>query len=156
MNLDEEYRERLVCRVPVTVRRCVLWGECDPAQVVYTPRFADYLVAAFGWFTRTVINAEAPTLSDLGLGTPAKGLELDFHRTLRPEQWFEMTVLLGAVRTRSFDLLVTARNDDGALVFEGRVSPILIERATFKSAAIPDVIRERLEAYRAAVADPKG
>ncbi len=54
-SLDEIMDERLLCRSPVKVRRRVRWGECDPAQVVYTPRFADYLAAAYSWFARLVL-----------------------------------------------------------------------------------------------------
>ena len=151
-DLDDDYGERLVGRLPVRVRRRVLWGECDPAQVVYTPRFADYLVVAFGWFSRIVLDAEAPTLADAGVGTPAKGLELTFHRVLRPNQIFEMTVLVRAVREHTCDLTIVARDMEDRLVFEGRVSPIFIDRGTFGSIAIPSAFRARLEQYRAACA----
>lgn len=147
---DDDYSERLVGRSPVTVRRRVLWGECDPAQVVYTPRFADYLVAAFGWFSRVVLDAEPPTLLEAQLGTPMKGLELTFHRTLRPHQIFEMTVLVGAIRDRTFDVMIGARDLEAHLVFEGRMSPIFIDRDRFSSVVIPPAFRGRLERYQAA------
>ncbi len=148
---DDDYTERLVSRLPVTVRRRVLWGECDPAQVVYTPRFSDYLIAAFLWFQRIILDAGAPTLADANLSTPMKAMALEFHRTLRPDDIFEMTVLIGDIRSRTFDLDVTARTPAGETLFIGRMSPIFINRDQFKGVEIPSPFRERLEYYRAAL-----
>lgn len=151
---DDDYRERLVGRLPVRVRRRVLWGECDPAQVVYTPRFSDYLVAAFGWFSRTVLDAEAPTLAQANVGTPAKSMQIEFHHVLRPEELFEMTVLVGEIRNRTFDLTITGRGMDGQLLFVGKIAPIIVDRTSFRSVPIPDTFRDRLERYKAATVDP--
>ena len=38
--------EYLLSERPLTVRRRVRWGECDPAGVVYTATFADYAISA--------------------------------------------------------------------------------------------------------------
>ncbi len=148
MTMDDDSTEHLVSRLPVRVRRRVAWGECDPAQVVYTPRFVDYLVSAFGWFVKVVLNADAPTLLDAGLGTPMKGLELEFRQTLRPNQFFEMAVLVTELRQRTFDVAITARNTQDETVFIGRLSPIFIDRATFTSVAIPEPFASRIRQYR--------
>ncbi len=38
------------------VQRRVRWGECDPAEVVYTPQFAHYVVAAVDDFFQEVVG----------------------------------------------------------------------------------------------------
>lgn len=142
-----EYVEALVSRRPVIVRRRVLWAECDPARVVYTGRFFDYLSSAYGWFLKAVLN-ERGSLASLGLGTPMKAVALEFHSMLRPDDWFGMTVRVTDIRTRTFDLEVTARSDERTPVFTGRISPIFVDDATKASCAIPDAFRDKLERYR--------
>lgn len=144
---DDEYGERLVSRMPVRVRRRVIFGECDPAQVVYTPRFADYAAAAGGWFTRVVLNAEEPKLATLGIGTPMKAMSMEFHHTLRPDDIFDMTVFVRDIRTRTFELDIVGELD-GRPVFNARIVPIMIDAKQFSSVAIPAEVQERLERYR--------
>lgn len=147
MTDDDQFTERLISKAPVTVRRRVLWGECDPAQVVYTPRFSDYLVSAAMWFTRTVVETVPPGLHDAGLGTPAKAMSLEFHHVLRPNEFFDMTVSVTEIRERTFGLRVEARGIDDVLRFTGSITLIVIDRATFRSTPLPDHIREALSAH---------
>ncbi len=35
--------EAVLADTPFVVRRRVKWGECDPAGVVYTPSFSEYV-----------------------------------------------------------------------------------------------------------------
>jgi acyl-CoA thioesterase FadM len=147
---DWEATERLLSREPVVVRRRVIWGECDPARVVYTPRFGDYLASAFGWFVRVVL-ADLMQLEDgTPIGTPMKALALEFHRTLKMDDFFDMSVQIGDIRRRTFDVLVTARSLSGDVHFTGRLSPILIKGSTFEPVELTDAIRSTLESYKAA------
>jgi acyl-CoA thioesterase FadM len=145
---DLPFSEGLVSRRPLIVRRRVLWGECDPAGVVYTPRFADYLVSAFQWFARCELADTG--LAELGIGTPMKAMSLEFHRMLKPGEWFDMRVAVTAVRTRTFDLDVQATGDDGRLHFIGLLTPIMLDNEKGVGVEIPDVTRARLQAYGAA------
>ena len=147
MSDEPDYVEALVSRVPVVVRRRVLWSECDPARVVYTGRFFDYLSAAYAWFLRSVLN-QGDTLAAAGLGTPMKAVSIEFHGMLWPDDWFEMTVCVVAIRTRTFDLQVAARSDVGKPVFTGTLSPIIATDATKTSCPIPQPFRDKLERYR--------
>jgi len=148
--MPDEFTERLVSSEPVVVSRRVLWGDCDPANVVYTPRFSDYLLSASDWFVRAVLDANGPALSEAGIGTPIKAMSLEFHHVLRPGEFFEMTVHVDKIRSRTFDLLVLARGADGALRFTGGITPILINMSAFTSIMLPETTRRALEAYKAA------
>lgn len=147
MTEPHEYAEALLSVRPIVMRRRVLWSECDPARVVYTGRFFDYIFSAYGWFLRRVLN-DGETLDSYGLGTPMKAVSLEFHRMLRPDDWFEVTLVIEAIRTRSFDLTALARLDGGELAFNARISPIFVNDSTKTSEAIPAAFRERLETYR--------
>ncbi len=145
---DLEATERLISRTPVTVRRRVIWGECDPAQVVYTPRFADYLASAFGWFARVVLGDLLKLADGTPIGTPMKGLELEFHRSLRVDDYFDMIVEIGEIRNRTFDMEVKALSMVGEPHFSGRLSPILIKGSTFETIELPPKLREALYTYK--------
>ncbi len=153
---DDDLGERLISRAPVVVRRRVLWGDCDPAQVVYTPRFADYGASAVQWFWRAVLGAERPELVSEGLITPIKYMTFTFEHVLRPGDLFDMTIYLTAIRSRTFDLLIDARASDGSPRFTANFTPILVSTQSYVSQPIPPSVREALEAYHEHFAAPAG
>ena len=146
--MEMDANERLVSRTPFIVRKRVLWGECDPAGVVYSPRFGDYLALSVGWFTRAILEGPHRRLTEEGIGLPMKSMSMVFHRVLRPEEVFDMAVRVGEIRTRTFDVHVSACGDDGALRFEGRMSPILVRSGAFETLTIPGWMRGVLERHR--------
>lgn len=140
--------ERLISRAPVVVERRVRWGECDPAQIVYTPRFADYLAAAYAWFGREVLQGVSPSLAELGLLAPAKALTLEFLRPLKPDDLFRMTVFVERIGTRSFTLRIEGTSPAGEPRFRGTISPIVVDAAAYAGVPIPPAHRAALTAYR--------
>ncbi|MBS7707775.1 acyl-CoA thioesterase [Chelatococcus asaccharovorans] len=141
--------EYLLRTRPVTVRRRVRWGECDPAGVVYTARFSDYALSGFEYLISHLLGAPMhQALDGAGWGLPMKALNLTFHRSLWPGEWFDMQMRVGALRTRTFDLALEARHvESGEPCFSAALTPIVIEPATRRACAIPQALRERLEAY---------
>ncbi len=154
MTDDEDFRDRLIGRAPVTVRRRVLWGDCDPAQVVYTPRFADYVASAADWFWRVVMDGHPPSLRDAELYTPVKHLSFTFHQVLRPDDLFDMTVRVTTIRTRTLDLAIEAVGVDGTPRFSSVLSPIIISSKDYQALSLPENVRAAIEGYatRCAVA----
>jgi acyl-CoA thioesterase FadM len=139
----------------VCLHKTVSWGECDPAGVVYTPRFANYAVEAFHYFLAEMLGRPLQQrLGELGLGTPMKAMHFEFHKSLWPDQAFFMEVYVVALRTRSFDLKVVGKDDTGAACFNAVLSPVCINAAVRSSVPIPDVLRQRLEEYQRLVPLP--
>src|SRR6185436_20426977 len=92
---------------PLSFQRHIRWGECDPAGVVYTPRFADYVVEAYQDFLAHLLDGPLQErLAEHDLGTPAMGLNLLFKRSARPDQHIALRVRVSGVRQRSFDVAV--------------------------------------------------
>jgi len=134
---------------PFIVRRKARWGECDPAGVVYTGRFVDYLLSAVSLFHENLLNEAVETYKKrFAFQTPCKGLSLVFDGALWPNDFFDMHVSVGDLRSSSYDVLVRAIKIDGSAVFSGVVSPICIAHNERRSIPIPDDMRTRLEAYR--------
>ena len=143
--------EFVVTTRPLVVRKRVRWADCDPAGVVYTGRFCDYLLAAAGCFFDVIGQGNYwRWLAELEVDTPCKGLELEFQTALWPEDTFDMAIAVSAIRTHSYDLHIEATQPGGRRVFAGRFSPVCIRRGVRARTPIPEPMRAALEAHRLA------
>ncbi len=143
--------EEIVAEAPLVVRRYVKWGEVDYARVAYTGKFLDWVLeSAEVWFKRTAGESWAQFNGKRGISLPAMGCSLDFHYVLRPDDEINMTVLVERIGRSSHSLRVVARNQDGVHCFDGTVTFAAVDPATAKSVPMPDEIRERFAAYKAA------
>lgn len=139
--------EYVLSTAPFVVRRRVRWGECDPAGVVYTARFTDYLISAVMLFHEHHFGGPASTFrKEQGIETPCKGMSFVFARALWPDEEFDMAVRVGEIRTSTYDVIVEARTLQGEPVFTGTFSPACIKRGERKTVPIPQAMRDRLVA----------
>ncbi len=141
----------VIATAPFTLRREVRWSDCDPAGVVFTGKFSEYVLSATSLFRRHILGPRWGEVGrTLGIDTPAKALSLVFQGPLWPEDLTDITVWVGDVRTRTFDMLLQAvRADTGAPVFMARLTTICIS-ATDRMASMPwpDAYRAPFAAYR--------
>jgi acyl-CoA thioesterase FadM len=140
--------EYVLSDLPFTVRRRAKWGDCDPAGVVYTVTFSEYVISAAELFYEALFSTNSQRVKDeQGFGTPTRALSFDFRASLRPEDEFDMTVTVEAVRNRSYVLDVTARRPGGEVVFIAKLTPICVRRGERVSIEIPQALREALLGY---------
>ena len=145
--------EEVVSRVPLVVRRRVRWGECDPAGVVYTAVFADYVISAAELFYGVLFDTTPQRAKrEQGFGTPTRALSFDFRLSLRPDDIFEITVTVGAITERTYVLDLLARTPQGDVVFAAQLTPVCVARDERRSIAIPDSFRDALQRYQRACA----
>lgn len=110
--------ESVLSRRPFIVRRQVRWSDCDPAGVVHTAKFSDYVPSAVNLFYAEL--AQGPYgawIRALGVDTPCKGLELTFHGALWPDDEFQIRCTVPNLRTRSYDIQLEASQASGRRVF---------------------------------------
>jgi acyl-CoA thioesterase FadM len=143
--------EWLISERPFVVRRCVKWGECDPAGVVYTVNFSEYVIStANRFYAFLLLGAPVERAKDTeGFGTPVKALSFVFNRSLRPDELFDMSVAVMDIRERSFDLAIEGTTMAGEGVFSATLSPICIARSERRSIAIPAAFRNCLMEFAA-------
>ncbi|OZI71990.1 acyl-CoA thioesterase [Bordetella genomosp. 12] len=141
--------ESVISATPFVVRRRVRWGECDPAGVVYTGKFVDYMLAAVNLFYANLAPVEfRQLLGELGIGMPCRGLDMDFRGALWPEDEFEIRVGVQEIRRSTFDMRVHGYQEGGRDIFLGRFSAICIPGdGQRKSVAIPAALRSLLESH---------
>ena len=148
--------DAVVSDAPLVIRRVVRWGECDPAGIVYTPRFLDYCVTAYEAFLGQMLGGPLhATKHSMGVDFPVRGAELDFRSPLPLDAAFTMEVRVGAIRSRTFDLHITARHvveegkREGRTAFLARLTPVLVDPETRAAVALPEKLKERVEEYAA-------
>jgi acyl-CoA thioesterase FadM len=144
-------REEVISTSPFTVRRVARWAECDPAGVVYSGNFPEYMLSAAHLFRRHVLQASWLEIkSNSKVDTPAKALSMVFNGSLWPDDVFDIAIHVGEIRKRTFDFVATAvRADDGQGIFEGSVSAICVDAGDRRvSVPIPSALRKLLEAHQ--------
>lgn len=125
----------------------VAWGDCDPANIVYTGRIP--------WFALDAINAwwEHHTGSgwyqfelDRDMGTPFVSMKLDFRSPITPRHRLICKVWPNRLGTTSVGFRVLGFQDD-TLCFEGEFVSVFTQASAFTKAPPPDDIRQIVERY---------
>jgi 4-hydroxybenzoyl-CoA thioesterase len=129
-------------------RRRPLWSESDPAQIVYTARFTDYVLEAIeGWFSYVVGSNWYELHTDFGLGTPFVRLEMDIQKPLTPKNELTMPVLVEKLGSASLGFYVVGKRDATDISFVARFVCCMVDSETMKPTRIPDEFRQRIRAY---------
>ena len=152
LTFPEASREQVISIAPFTVRRVARWSECDPAGVVYTGNFTEYLISATHLFRRFVLGRDWSGIREsVHVDLPAKAISLVFNGSLWPDDVFDISLFVGDIRERTFDFVARAVRAGGSdKVFEGRLSVICVSASDRRTAvSIPHPLRARLEQQRA-------
>lgn len=145
--------DAIISDMPFKVRRRIRWGDCDPAGVVYTPVFGEYVIATAELFYDSVLrDSPQRRKSVLGFGTPTRALDFDFRISLRPDEEIDITVDVVEIRERTFRLRFTARNQEGHIAFIAHLVPVCVPRTERRSIPVPDELRAALIKYQTQLA----
>jgi 4-hydroxybenzoyl-CoA thioesterase len=130
--------------IAMTSRRVATWGECDPAGIVYTPRFADWTVEALEMLFSSMIGISWPQLHrSLGLGAPMVALKIEFSSSVRPGDEVEIHLRIVKIGRTSLTAGITG-SVDGTKCFSSEITTVFVDTRTNLPAPIPQSIRERL------------
>lgn len=131
---------------PFKTQRTVLFGDCDPAGAIYTPRVAHYVVEAVMEFQASRLQGPAARkIFDMGVLPPARNLSVDFMAPLTWDDRIEMEVTCTTVGTTSFTCAVTARREDGVVAFQARLTQVCVSPETRRPVALPEHLRQALQ-----------
>lgn len=128
----------------VTKRR-ILFGDCDPAGVVYTPRITYFIVEAVHDFLTHILGGPAiREIFAMGILPPARALSVEF---LAPMAWDEVIgieVSSGGLTTTSFTFLVEARNASNEITFRSTFTQVSISPESKRPVPLPRALRDAL------------
>jgi|SRR5690625_224070 len=140
--------EYVVTTAPFTVRRTVKWGHCDPAGVVYTVVFGEYVISTAELFYQHLFQKGAQRQSQRTFGTPTRALTFDFQHSLWPGDKFDTEVHIGRIGEHTYELLMEATNQEGKTVFTACLTPICVAPNERRAIAIPSNFRAKLQSYK--------
>lgn len=134
---------------PVRLEDRVRFGDCDPAGIVFTPRYGGFVFeAAEAWLEEVMGLSVHQQLNKGEIGTPVRSLTTDLHKSLRPGDRFSSTVYVETIGTTSFRLLVIGERADGQLSFVGRMTCVTTDAAHRKAIPLTAKYQERLSGYK--------
>ena len=125
---------------PFAVRQRVRFAETDLQGVVY---YANYLVyAEVGRIAYLrELGVRYGELLERGLDFTLGEASLKYHAPLRFDEEFDVRVRVGDVRRVSWAFEYAIDRADGARCVDVTTVQVLVDRATFKAARIPDDLR---------------
>ena len=131
--------------MPFITNRTILFGDCDPAGLVYTPRIAYFVIEAIHEFLSDRLGGEGlRKVFAMGILPPARALSIEF---LSPMTWDEViSIEVGseAPGTTSFGFAVEGRQASGEVTFRASMTQVCICPESQQPTALPDALRQAL------------
>lgn len=133
--------------------RTVLFGDCDPGGVIYTPRVADFVVeAAMEFMSDRLCTPAARHALNTGIVPPARMLTIEYLAWMTYDDRLEIEVSVEHIGVRSYTLAVRGRKFDETLTFSARLVQVCVSTLTQRPVPLPPELRFKLEeSYGAAV-----
>lgn len=125
--------------------RRILFGDCDPGGVLYTPRAANFVVEAGLAYLRDRLGA-APerTLFEMGIAPPARELTIEFLEPMSWDDELEIAVELLELRTRAI-VLESTGCVDGTRALAAELTLVCVSTDAMEPVPIPEELREALQ-----------
>ena len=125
----------------------ILFSHCDPAGIVYFPRFVDLLHRAMeDWFTFGLEERFADFIMQKKLGIPTVGTKVDFVSPARFGDLLKIELRVAKLGSSSIDLAIDSYVA-GRPCFKARHTVCVFSQETFKAVPIPAELRARMEPY---------
>ncbi len=133
----------------------IRFSHCDPAAIVYFPRFFDLAHSAMeDWFTDGLGIALPQLIRERRIGTPTVNINCDFAKPLRMGDTLRFELRVGRLGNASANIDYRGTKD-GIKHLQIMQTLVFINLDSVKAVPIPGDIRERLEDYLIAPGDAK-
>lgn len=131
--------------MPFITQRTILFGDCDPAGIVYTPRIGYFVIEAIHEFLSHRLGGEGlRKVFAMGILPPARALSIEF---LSPMTWDEVISIEAhseAPGTSSFSFAVEGRQASGQATFRASMTQVCICPESKQPTALPEALRQAL------------
>lgn len=127
-------------------KRKILFGECDPAGILYTPRICEYVVESALLFLTNILEEPFERyIFGQSMTVPARNLNVDFRKPLTWDDQIELFAQIAELRHHAYTIEIIAFNEAGDKAFGGRITQVCVSTDTKKPAKIPAKLRSALE-----------
>ncbi len=131
--------------MPFTTTRTILFGDCDPAGIVYTPNVAHFVVEAVHDYLAHLLGAPAiREIFAMGVLPPARALAIEYLAPMVWDDIIAIEVSCEQPKTTSFTFLLVARNALTQVVFKATFTQVCISPEDKRPIPIPDALRSVL------------
>src|SRR3990167_8601291 len=128
-----------------TISRTILFGDCDPAGIVYTPRITYFVIEAVHDFLTHVLGAPAiREIFAMGILRPARALSIEFLAPMAWDEVINIEVSSKELATTSFTFLVEARNSSNEMTFRATLTQVSISPESKRPIPLTQALREAL------------
>jgi len=135
-------------KIPYSKHRRLLWGDCDPAGVVYTPNVFHIAMEVIEHWLVDLIGQDWIALHNkFNLDTPTVRLNSEFMRPVRAGDEIELKLTIKKLGGSSINYIVEAFNEAKQLCFIIDQVSCFVDVESFESVQIPDEFREKIAAY---------
>jgi 4-hydroxybenzoyl-CoA thioesterase len=128
----------------------VRFADCDPAGIVFYPRYFEMFNALVeDWFRDELHSSFTEIVTNNGKGLPTVHLEVDFVAPSRFDEMLSATLSVSNVGASSMRLDILLRGPDDRDRVRGKVVLVFIDRAVHRAIPWPDDLRARILAFQA-------
>jgi YbgC/YbaW family acyl-CoA thioester hydrolase len=128
-----------------TTKRTILFGDCDPAGIVYTPRVTYFIVEAVHDFLTHILGAPAVRgLFAMGIRPPARALSIEFLAPMTWDDVIDIEVSCEELKTTSFTFQVVGRKASGEVAFRSSFTQVCVSPENNRPISIPEPLRRAL------------
>ena len=138
----------------VVIKRKVLFGDCDPAGIVYTPRFAVFAIEAVDSALAIMLGGSGgiSSLMAFDILPPARSFSLEFLHPVTWDDELNMRVSVKEVRVHAFSFLIEGSIQDSnkgmdgkeTLAFRAELTQVCVSPQTKKTVEIPPALKAKL------------
>jgi 4-hydroxybenzoyl-CoA thioesterase len=134
---------------PYTTRRRILWGDSDPAGVVYTPRVFHYAIETVEEWLIELLGHNWMSLQDeFKLDTPTVKMGCDFLYPLRTGDFVDITLKVGKLGRASISYIIDGFNSKNCHCFKVDQISCFVDSINFKPIPISREFRDKIGAYQ--------
>ncbi len=131
------------------ISRTVLFGECDPAGIVYTPRFTDFaLEATHQALSERLGQPCIRALKAAGIVTPVRHSEIEYLQPLHYDQLLEQEVAIHHIGQHSYSFIVSGRVEEQP-VYQASISYVTLCQQRLQKTPVPTWLKEVFQSLKA-------
>jgi 4-hydroxybenzoyl-CoA thioesterase len=136
---------------PFTIRRRILWGDSDPAGVIYTPRVFHYAIETVEEWLISILGHDWMALQDdFKLDTPTVKMGCEFLHPLRTGDFVDITLTVKRLGGASITYVIDGFNADNRHCFRVDQTSCFVNSEKFEPVRIIDEFRTKIADYQAA------
>lgn len=124
--------------------RRILFGDCDPGGILYTPRASHFIVeAGLAFFREKLGSSPERKMFEMGIAPPARAMSIEFLKPMTWDDELDVHVSVSEIRTHAIRLAFSGRVADQA-TFVAELTMVCVSTKSMKPTPVPESLRRAL------------